>query len=110
MRSHSGPQGRVVPLTIIDDPADWKSKDWEGREAEYTYAFSAHDVAELHAAVATLKARGIATEDDILAVSAIEGEQKCLQTSYYTVALLQRRMRHRVLPPGSTPLPLVLPR
>ncbi len=36
-RSHSGPQGKVVPFTIIDDPADWKADDWKGREAEYTY-------------------------------------------------------------------------
>lgn len=26
-RRHSGPQGKVVPLTIIDDPADWKAAD-----------------------------------------------------------------------------------
>ena len=26
---HSGPQGRVEPLTIIDDPADWKAADFE---------------------------------------------------------------------------------
>lgn len=38
---HSGPQGKVEPLTIIDDPADWKSSDWAGREDDYTYHFSA---------------------------------------------------------------------
>ena len=37
---HSGPQGNVEPLTIIDDPADWKASDWEGREDEYTYRFT----------------------------------------------------------------------
>lgn len=66
---HSGPQGKVVPLTIIDDPADWKAKDWEGREAEYTYFFTPEDIFELAAAVDALKARGISTEDDIIAVS-----------------------------------------
>ena len=65
---HSGPQGKVVPLTIIDDPADWKSRDWEGREAEYTYSLTAQDVAELHSAVAALKKRGVAAEHDIIAV------------------------------------------
>ena len=38
---HSGPQGKVKPLTIVDDPADWKASDWEGREEEYTYRFTA---------------------------------------------------------------------
>lgn len=66
---HSGPQGKVVPLTIIDDPADWKAKDWEGREAEYTYFFTPEDIIELAAAVDALKARGVSTEDDITAVS-----------------------------------------
>ncbi len=37
---HSGPQGKAEPLTIIDDPADWKASDWEGRESEYTYRFT----------------------------------------------------------------------
>ena len=37
---HSGPQGKVEPLTIVDDPADWKASDWEGRESEYTYRFT----------------------------------------------------------------------
>ena len=26
---HSGPQGKVEPLTVVDDPADWKATDWE---------------------------------------------------------------------------------
>jgi hypothetical protein len=37
---HSGPQGKVVPLTIIDDPADWKASEWTGREEDYTYRFT----------------------------------------------------------------------
>ena len=70
LNRHSGPQGRVVPQTIIDDPADWRASDWEGREAEYTYAFTPGDLAELRAAVAALEARGVASEDDIIAVRA----------------------------------------
>ena len=65
---HSGPQGKVKPFTIIDDPADWKRSDWVGREAEYTYQFTLEDVAELSAAVHALQARGVATEDDIIVV------------------------------------------
>ena len=29
-----------MPLTIIDDPADWKASEWEGREEDYTYRFT----------------------------------------------------------------------
>lgn len=65
---HSGPQGKVKPFTIIDDPADWKRSDWVGREAEYTFSFTPGDVAELSAAVNALRARGVAGEDDIIAV------------------------------------------
>lgn len=65
---HSGPQGKVKPFTIIDDPADWKRSDWVRREAEYTYQFTPEDAAELSAAVDALRARGVASEDDIIAV------------------------------------------
>ncbi len=65
---HSGPQGRVKPFTVIDDPADWKRSDWVGREAEYTYQLTLQDVAELSSAVDALRARGIASEDDIITV------------------------------------------
>ncbi len=68
MCRHSGPQGKIIPLTIIDDPADWKAKDWQGREAEYTYFFTPEDIAELAAAVDALKSRGVSTEDDIIKV------------------------------------------
>ncbi len=74
---HSGPQGKVKPLTIIDDPADWKAADWQGREDEYTYTFSQADTEELLAAVEAVKAKGVATEDDVLAVSA---SASCLMT------------------------------
>ena len=35
----------MEPLTIIDDPADWKASNWEGRESEYTYRFTAEVLA-----------------------------------------------------------------
>eukprot|EP00891_Asterochloris_glomerata_P005068 jgi/Astpho2/5068/Aster-x0233 len=66
---HSGPQGKVKPLTIIDDPSDWKAADWQGREDEYTYTFSQADTEELLAAVEAVKAKGVATEDDVLALT-----------------------------------------
>lgn len=44
---HSGPQGQVKPLTIIDDPADWTSTSLKGREAEYTYYITQEDITEL---------------------------------------------------------------
>ena len=92
---HSGPQGKVVPLTIIDDPAGWKSKDWEGREAEYTYSLTAHDVAELHSAVAALRARGVAAEDDIIAVRFLQG--RLLPTmSAHTSAIAFAQGRGRI--------------
>lgn len=58
----------MVPLTIIDDPADWKAADLVGREAEYWYTFSQEDVAEIIAATEAILARGVSTEDDIKAV------------------------------------------
>ncbi|DBB18065.1 hypothetical protein WJX82_011687 [Trebouxia sp. C0006] len=62
----SGPQGKVEPLTIIDDPADWKAADFQGREDAYTYQLTTQDVAELTAAVAKVKSTGVSTEKDIL--------------------------------------------
>lgn len=51
--------------------ADWRASDWAGREDEYTYVFTANDISELTAAVDALKARGVKTEDDVIAVSAL---------------------------------------
>ncbi len=65
---HSGPQGKVKPFTIIDDPADWKRSNWVGREAEYTYLFTPEDLFELTAAVDALKNRGVVSEDHVIAV------------------------------------------
>ena len=62
---HSGPQGAVKPLTIIDSPADWTSEGLKGQEATYTLRFSEADRAEIQQAVEKLKARGVASEDNI---------------------------------------------
>ncbi|KAK9813026.1 hypothetical protein WJX72_007708 [[Myrmecia] bisecta] len=67
--AHSGPQGHVVPLTIIDDPSAWKATDFAGHEDSYTYVFTSEDVAELTAAVDAIRARGVATEKDIKALT-----------------------------------------
>lgn len=64
MHRHSKP-GSVKPLTIIDTPADWTSASLAGKEAEYTYQVSESDVRELVAAVDKLKAKGVATEEDV---------------------------------------------
>ena len=58
-------QGAVRPHTIIDGPADWTSESLKGREDEYTYTFTPSDVSELIRAVDKLKARGVASEDDV---------------------------------------------
>lgn len=55
--SHSGPQGRVVPFTIIDDPAAWTAADYPDLE-QHIQHLSPDDVAELDAAVATAVASG----------------------------------------------------
>ncbi|WIA42630.1 hypothetical protein OEZ86_008603 [Tetradesmus obliquus] len=60
---HSGPQGKVVPLTIIDDPADWRAS--ELKPADYTYHLSPAEVAELIAATEAILARSVKDEEDI---------------------------------------------
>lgn len=57
---HSGPQGSVEPLTIIDDPAAWTAKDFPDLE-RLVYTFTPEDIAELDAAVraATLTGKEI---------------------------------------------------
>lgn len=58
-------QGSVIPLTIIDGPADWKSADLKANKDEYTYTLSKSDVNEFVSAVEKVKAKGIASEDDV---------------------------------------------
>ena len=47
--------GKVEPLTIIDDPSAWLSRDYPEPAAE-AYHLTADDIAELDAAVATASA------------------------------------------------------
>ena len=68
-RRHSKP-GSVKAHTIIDSPADWTSEGLKGREKEFTYQFTDSDVAELVDAVDKLKAKGIASEEDVKQVRA----------------------------------------
>ena len=48
---HSGPQGEVHPLTIIDDPSAWIASDYPD-PAELAYLLTDEDINELDAAVA----------------------------------------------------------
>lgn len=59
----SGPQGLVEPLTIIDDPADWRSQDL--KPEDYTYRLTETEVAEIIAATDSILARGVKDEEDI---------------------------------------------
>ena len=54
---HSGPQGDVQPLTIIDDPSAWLASDYPD-PAKLAYVLTAEDVTELDAAVAAAMASG----------------------------------------------------
>jgi len=38
----SGPQGKVEPLTIIDDPADWKAADFQVLQLLAAVTLKAH--------------------------------------------------------------------
>ncbi len=51
MRRHTGPQGAVEPFTVVDDPSAWRASDYAGREAEWLFALTPDDVAELDATV-----------------------------------------------------------
>lgn len=57
---HSGPQGKVEPLTIIDDPAGWTANDYPNLD-EHIYRLTEADVEELDAAVQKAEA----TEQEI---------------------------------------------
>ena len=54
---HSGPQGKVEPLTIIDDPSAWLASDYPD-PANLAYVLTPEDIIELDAAVASAIASG----------------------------------------------------
>ena len=62
MCRHSGPQGRVEPFTIVDDPSAWLVADYQGREDAYIYAFTPEDIQELDAAIARVEQGGLRIE------------------------------------------------
>lgn len=68
-RRHSGPQGKVVPHTIVDDPSDWTAESLAGKESEYTYKLTDADVKEIIAATDKIKARIPATEEAVRKVA-----------------------------------------
>ncbi|KAK9816577.1 hypothetical protein WJX72_002145 [[Myrmecia] bisecta] len=82
---HSGPQGKVRPLTIIDDPAAWKASDFKSPD-EYTYYFTKEEQQEIIDAAEKLKARGVRTEDDILALTREDYEYPTLETRLLALA------------------------
>ena len=78
----SGPQGKVEPLTIIDDPSAWKSSDFKGNEQAYQYSFTESDIAELKAAVTGIDSRGMATNENIQKVRLQENLNVALCCQY----------------------------
>ena len=68
---HSGPQGKVVPHTIIDDPSDWTAESLAGKEEEYTYQLTKEDVQEIIASTDKIKARISPTEQAVKKVCPI---------------------------------------
>lgn len=67
--STSGPQGKVVPHTIVDDPADWTAETYEGKEDEYTYQLTKEDVNEIISAVERIRTKVSPTEESVIQVS-----------------------------------------
>ena len=65
----SGPQGKVVPLTIVDDPADWTAETLKGKEDEYTWTLSEQDVQDIISATEKITSRLPPTEDSVKGVS-----------------------------------------
>ena len=54
---HSGPQGSIKPLTVVDDSSAWLASDYPN-PAAHAYVLTPDDIVELDAAVATAAASG----------------------------------------------------
>jgi hypothetical protein len=65
---HSGPQGKVVPLTIINDPCAWTAESLKGKESEYTYELTENDLTEIIASTDKIKSRIPNTEEALFEV------------------------------------------
>lgn len=65
----SGPQGKVIPLTIVDDPADWTAESLKGKKEEYTLTLNDKDVKDIISATNKITSRLPANEESVKAVS-----------------------------------------
>ena len=64
----SGPQGKVVPLTIVDDPSAWTAESLKGKEEEYTWTLTEKDVSDIISAVEKITSRLPPTEESVKGV------------------------------------------
>lgn len=55
----SGPQGHIVPFTIIEDPGTWYASDWSNNIEQLYVHITPEDVAELTIALKTFKESGV---------------------------------------------------
>ena len=55
----SGPQGSIVPDTLINDPAAWTVAELSACKDEWIYHLTEQDVEELDEAIASVEARGL---------------------------------------------------
>lgn len=62
MLRHSGPQGRIEPFTIVDDPSAWLAEEYKGKEDTYIHTLTAEDIKELDAAIALVEKEGLRIE------------------------------------------------
>ena len=64
----SGPQGKVVPHTILDDPSAWTAESLKGKEEEYTWTLTKKDVKDIITAVEKITRRLPPTEESVKGV------------------------------------------
>lgn len=62
---HSGPQSKVEPFTIIDDPAAWTASDYPDLE-QHVQHLTYDDIVELDVAVATSISSGKEVQVNVL--------------------------------------------
>lgn len=55
----SGPQGSIVPYTLIEDPAAWTVESLNARREEWIYHLTEQDIEELDEAIAAVEAAGM---------------------------------------------------
>lgn len=77
----------------MPQPADWTSASLKGKEDTYTLQLTEADAAELIHAVDRLKARGVASEDDI--------KQVCLHSRHHVTSIVLWTSSSTLLTPTS---------